>query len=51
MTIAPEYVDEQLRMPWPVICRMACQSMILNMTLDEFADAALRRYIDAMEAQ
>ena len=42
--IAPEYVDEQIRMSWPAICRMACAAMIRGMSLDEFVEAAIRDY-------
>lgn len=42
MTLAPEYINEPLRMPWPEICNMACAAMIRSMTIDQFVEAAMR---------
>lgn len=40
-----EYVEQEIRMPWPQICRMACAAMICGMTIDEFVADAMTNYL------
>lgn len=40
--IAPEYIDQKLRLSWNLICKTACQAMILKISFEEAVAMAMR---------
>lgn len=37
-----QYIDQRLNMTWPLICLVACQAMILNITFEEMVASSMR---------
>lgn len=47
MEIVPPTLDEvTLRMGWPLICRLACQAHIHNVSMNALMTAAIQQYVD-----
>lgn len=46
--IIPEYIDQRLRMSWPMICQTACQAMIRKVSFEAIVEAAMRAQMAGM---
>jgi hypothetical protein len=45
MNIPEPDIDMTLTMPWPIICRLACQARILGCSLEDLVNEALAEHI------
>ncbi len=43
--IIPEYIDQQLRMSWFLICGTACKALCLGVSFDEVVAMAMREQL------
>lgn len=43
--LAPQYIDQRLNMPWPLICQIACQALILGVRFEDIVELALRQRV------
>jgi hypothetical protein len=41
-TLTPQYIDQRLRLPWTLICQMACQAMIRKVSFEDVVEMAMR---------
>jgi hypothetical protein len=39
--IIPQYIDQRLNMPWPMVCQTACQAMIRKVSFETVVEAAM----------
>lgn len=37
-----QYIDQRLNMPWPLICLVACQAVILGITFEEVVASSMQ---------
>lgn len=48
-TLAKEYVDMPVRLPWHTICALACRAMIEGVTFDALIALAMEDFILASD--
>lgn len=44
-TIAKEYIDMPVRLPWHTVCALACRAMIEGVTFDALVTLAMEDFI------
>jgi hypothetical protein len=49
--IANEYELLPLRMPWELVCKVACIALLRNLSFDEIVEAAVRQGIEQESTQ